>query len=72
MTNAELFEAMTADDCERIFHAALGEGDTRGVDAALHILAVKDPRRAQYLMDLTRAALVIAGCRSKPAGGEDQ
>lgn len=57
---AEVFEAMTAEDCERIFHAALGEGDTRGVEAALRILAVKDPHRAQYLMDLTRAALAIS------------
>jgi hypothetical protein len=72
MNSAELFEAMTADDCERIFHAALGEGDTRGVEAALHILAVQDPHRAQYLMDLTRAALVIADARSKTAGGEDR
>lgn len=61
MDSAQLVAAMTAEDCERIFHAALGQGDVIGVEAALRILAVKDPHRAQHLIDLTRVALIIAG-----------
>lgn len=49
----------TPEQCERIFHAALGAGDTRGVDAALRCLAVQDPHRAQELLDLTRAGLDV-------------
>jgi len=40
-----------ADECERIFHAALSAGDTRGVEAALVLLAVQNPHRAQALLD---------------------
>lgn len=50
---------LSADDVERIFHSALTDGDTRGVEAALRLLAVKDPRRAQQLLDATRTALSI-------------
>lgn len=57
---------LTADDCERIFHAALKAGDTRGVEAALTVLAVRDPHRAQELFDLTRAALVVARTLTDP------
>lgn len=47
----------TADECERIFRAALGQGDMRGVEAALLILAVQDPRRADTLMKDVKAVL---------------
>ena len=56
----KMIAAMTADDCERIFHAALGVGDIQGVEAALRLMAAKDPHRAQRLMDLTRMALIVA------------
>lgn len=69
MNNAELLAVLTADDCERIFHAALSKGDVQGVEAALRVMAVKDPHRAQRLMDLTRMALIIADSRSA-SGGE--
>lgn len=49
----------TADDLERMFRAALGAGDVRGVEAALTVLAGQDPRRAQGLFDETRAALEV-------------
>jgi hypothetical protein len=49
----------TADQCEQIFHAALKQGDIRGVEAALRILIVHDPYRAERLMDLARMALII-------------
>jgi hypothetical protein len=60
-----------ADTCERIFHAALGTGDVRGVEAALTVLAVQDPHRAQYLMDLTRVALHLAGRAAADDGEVD-
>lgn len=50
---------LTAVDCERIFHAALAAGDARGVEAALTVLAVRDPHRAQLLYDTTRFGLAI-------------
>lgn len=48
-----------ADTCERIFHAALSEGDTEGVEAALRLLIVQDPRRATALWDELKTALAI-------------
>lgn len=59
-TDREWAAALTADDCETIFHAALGKGDVKGVDYALRLLTTKDPRRAQRLFDATRTALDIA------------
>jgi hypothetical protein len=51
----------TADDCVAVFHAALWAGDTIGMEAALTLLAVRDPHRAQTLLDMTRLALELAG-----------
>jgi hypothetical protein len=50
----------SAEECVQIFHAALKKGDTEGVHAALVGLALKDPHRAQDLLDLTRIALRAA------------
>ena len=52
---------LSADDVERLFHAALSDGDPRGVEAALRLMAVKDPHRARQLLDATRTALAIVG-----------
>lgn len=52
--------------CEEIFFAALPKGDTEGVSAALHLLAVQDPHRAQELLDLTQLALDLAGALPGP------
>jgi hypothetical protein len=52
--------SLTAADCERIFHAALTAGDARGAEAALLLLAVRDPGRAQALLDVTRFTLAAA------------
>jgi hypothetical protein len=54
---------LTADQCEEIFHAALSAGDARGAEAALTVMAVRDPHRAQELLDLTRVALHLAVSR---------
>lgn len=43
---------LSAADVELIVHAALREHDMRGVVYALRLLATKDPRRAQELLDL--------------------
>lgn len=59
MTQPGLHRRFTPDECEQIFHAALGAGDIRGVEAALTLLAVQDPHRAQHLVDLTKMALMI-------------
>lgn len=45
---------------ERVFHAALTDGDVRGVEAALRVLAVRDPERAQRLYDDLKFALRMA------------
>jgi hypothetical protein len=57
--NATWLAGTTADDWEHVFHAALERGDIQGVEAALRVLAIKDPHRAQELMDLLRMALVV-------------
>ena len=52
---------VTADALECVFHKALSEGDARGVEAALTLMASKDPRRAQRLYDDLKLALRLAG-----------
>lgn len=61
------WSALTAGHCEDIFHAALKAGDARGVEAALMLLAVRDPHRAQVLLDITRFALDVARSSSGSA-----
>ncbi len=51
---------LTAEDCERIFHATLKAGDPQGVHAALTLLAVRDPHRAQELLDIVNLGLEMA------------
>lgn len=46
--------------CERIFHDRLSVGDAQGVHAALTIMALTDPHRAQLLLDATRLALTMS------------
>lgn len=62
---------LTADQCEQIFHNALASGDVRGVEAALTLLAVRDPHRAQTLLDTMSVALAIADVSSDSTEGED-
>jgi hypothetical protein len=50
---------LTADTLEEIFHAALGKGDAKGVEAALTLMAIKDPHRAQRLLDGLREAVEV-------------
>lgn len=50
----------TPGDLEIVFHMALRAGDAKGVEAALRLLAVQDPARAQMLFDLLKTALHIA------------
>jgi hypothetical protein len=66
--NAEWLAQTTADDWEQVFHATLERGDIQGVEAALRVLAIKDPHRAERLMDLTRMALVVADAASSRGG----
>jgi hypothetical protein len=47
----------TPDECERIFHAALDKHDVKAVHAALLILAVQDPHRAESLTQATKTTL---------------
>jgi hypothetical protein len=51
---------LTPDQCEQIFHAALSAGDPRGVEAALTLLAARDPQRAQSLLNIARFAVAVA------------
>lgn len=50
----------TGEVLEQVFHAALGKGDIRGVEAALTVMAGVDPRRAQRLYDDLKTAHAIA------------
>lgn len=59
--NADWLAKTTADEWEQVFHATLNAGDLQGAEAALRVLAIKDPHRAQHLMDLTRMALTLVG-----------
>lgn len=58
-TPREWAARLSAADVEAIFHAALRKHDMRGVVAALELLAVKDPRRAQKLLDLVEVGLAL-------------
>lgn len=62
---------LSAADCETIFHAALAAGDTRGVEAALTLLAVKDPPRAGLLYNTLRVGLAIARERDNNTSEEN-
>lgn len=63
-------EAMsTADKCEQIFYAVLSAGDARGMEAALKVMAVQDPNRAQALLNDLRLALAIAQGGKEPKHG---
>lgn len=57
---ADVEPQWTPDRLEAAFHAALSDGDGKGVDAALRVMATVDPKRAQQLFDMTKAALTIA------------
>jgi hypothetical protein len=59
-TAQEWAARLSAADVEAIFHAALREHDMLGVVAALELLAVKDPHRAQELLDLIEVGLRIS------------
>lgn len=53
--------AIDADTCESIFHAALARGDIKGVEAALTVMAPQDPRRAELLFNTLKLGLALAG-----------
>lgn len=59
MSDDSMKTRFDADTCERIFYAALKEGDIKGVEAALRVMAPQDPQRAQRLLDSLRDALAI-------------
>lgn len=48
------------DKLEEIFHAALQQGDAKGVEAALTLMSGCDPRRAARLFDDLKTALAVA------------
>lgn len=70
MTGSQDALEMTADDLEVVFHRALSQGDTRGVEATLRLLAIADPKRARRLYDNLKTALEIVQA-ARPSG-EDQ
>jgi hypothetical protein len=49
-----------ADTCERIIVAALADGDIAGVGAALRLMSVQDPHRAEHLRNVMRLGVAIA------------
>lgn len=50
----------TADELETMFHAALADGDVRGVEAALSLLARVDAHRASDLYDALKVGVALA------------
>lgn len=52
--------ARDPDTLERIFHAALQQGDIKGVGHALHLLLIADPTRGLKLHGELQEALVVA------------
>lgn len=56
-SDQQWLSATTADDWELLLHACLERGDIQGVEAVLRVLAVKDPARAQLIVDLMRFAV---------------
>ncbi len=54
-------QALTADDLERMFFAALKDRDAWGVVSALTVMAPLDPHRAERLLARTTAALDLVG-----------
>jgi hypothetical protein len=51
---------LTADECVELVHAALAARDFAAVEAALTVLAVRDPHRAAGLVDDLKTALAVA------------
>jgi hypothetical protein len=58
-TAQEWAARLSAADVEEIFHAALRTHDMQGVAYALRLLAVKDPHRAQELLDLIEVGVKL-------------
>lgn len=59
-------DGFTPDVLEAVFHKALSEGDVKGVEAALTVMAGRDPARMVRLADQLRAALTIADRQPYP------
>lgn len=53
-------DEFTPEVLENIIHAALKAGDIEGVGHALRIMAVRDPHRAQQLIDTMKLGIVLA------------
>lgn len=53
-------DGLTPDVLETIVHAALKAHDLKGVEAALMLMAVRDPYRCEQLRDTLLAALAVA------------
>lgn len=58
-TAQEWAARLSAADVELIVHGALREHDMQGVVYALRLLATKDPRRAQELLDLVEVGVKL-------------
>lgn len=46
---------------EKILIRSLQDGDMKGVDASLRLIAVQDPKRAGILLDTMKVGLAIRG-----------
>jgi hypothetical protein len=50
----------TGEQLQDVLAAALHQGDMRGVDAALTVMATVDPRRCERVMETMRLGLALA------------
>lgn len=58
----------TVEELEDIVLTCVQRGDTEGIRAALTVMATKDPRRAEELLDVMRAGLVVRRDMRRKAG----
>ncbi len=63
--------AKDPDAIERVFMAAVGEGDAVGVEAAIRLMLVADPARAVRLWDGLRIGLRVVDLMRTLSGDVD-
>jgi hypothetical protein len=66
LLDREWLASTTADDWVNVILGCLRAGDMHGVHAALRVLAVKDPQRAQDVYDTIQVGLRIRRSQGDP------
>lgn len=72
VSNAEWAASLTVADVDTILNRSVQERDFKGLSAALHLMAVKDPHRAEEWRDMLRLGVALGEARhaaGKPGPG---